>query len=107
MNSGALSGCEYDEMFYIADWYASILGMANIGNISADIDSINVWEDIKGTCLSNGETDFRRTEMVQMRKFPNSGFYYATAVRNGSYKLVVNGTRSAANRNVYRWFGLW
>ena len=104
---GGLSGCEYDGLFYIADWYSSILGMADVANTNDNLDSINVWEDIKSVCLMNGATEHQRAEMVQMRLFPGSEYFYATAIRNGSYKLVINGTRSASNRRVTPSFGEW
>merc|ERR1711902_484971 len=42
-----------------------------------------------------------------MRLMPGSGYFYSTTIRNGSYKLVVNGSRNAANRQIGMHLGYW
>lgn len=63
---------------------------------------------MKSQCMTGSPVvENQRNEMIEMRKYPGSGYFYSTMIRNGSYKLIINGTRSAANRQIAPFSGYW
>lgn len=105
-----ISQCEYNGLVHISDWYYILMEIAGISHSNNDNDhNQEIWKDIKCKCdpLCIGTTEdnaIERDEMIMMRvcgdrtrNWPNGRYYHSAYIRQGRWKLVINGSYSVTD----------
>ena len=89
--------CNYNEMVYVADWYAIIAGLTGSLNkdIINDIDGIDLMDNIEQTCgfKKGSKKTKKREEIISIRYLPNNDGLpeiYRGFIRKGDYKFLIN-----------------
>ena len=91
------NGCDYNGLFYIADWIPTLMGMIGIDLDKDDktrMDGINLWSDIRNGCFYKDKTEnvIKREEFLSIR-LCDDGTFGPTWFRKGKWKLIINGTK--------------
>jgi arylsulfatase A-like enzyme len=82
-----LRGEVYNGKFYVADWFPTFLNIAGQSDlIPDDIDGVNQWDYIKDLD-ENG-----REETVYIVRDSVSNSFVTSYIRQGDYKLIINGS---------------
>jgi len=106
-----ISECEYNGLVHISDWYKILMDIIGIRAHDPDNDhDLEIWQDIKCKCdpTCNGDpaqdTAVQREEMIMMRlcgergiAWPNGQYYHSAYIRQGRWKLVINGSYSVTD----------
>merc|ERR1719334_1362250 len=111
LDASGLSSCEYDNLFYVNDWYPTLMQMASHDSDAAihaavqsrdyvDIDGSALWSNILSECQVNDNNDYddaddadlERELIVSARMCGGDEYFIETYVRDGDWKLIVNNT---------------
>eukprot|EP01084_Bolivina_argentea_P301743 520640_1 len=94
-----VSECEYNELIHVSDWYHILMQIAGITDYDIDDDHklLQIWDDIQCKCDNNCNTEYIiRDELIMMRMCGDINdedkYFYSAYVRQGDWKLVINGS---------------
>ena len=94
--------CDYNNLFYVADFYAMITGLLDIDVSNDNIDGINLWRDIEQECdfeenYNSNTFHTKREEIISFRMGESESDgadtnpeFTRAYVRKNEYKLLVN-----------------
>lgn len=109
------AGCDFDDLFFVPDWFPTLLQMAEGGDsaltngaiaetLSSEatpIDGIGAWSNMLAECgNSNGYAQPEDSrEWVFSAKMCDDSYFIKTYVRHNGWKLIVNNTNDCGENS--------